>query len=289
MTVQILGAYGLIGSAMLKKLPWATCPTRADLDLNDAASIASADLKGDILVHAAGVTDEEFAADPAAAWIRATRLTQGLLEAAAKAGIKRLVYVSTAHVYGPLEGDITEVRPVNPLGDYALAHYASEQLCRRAALQRGLDVLILRPCAVYGLLPDLARFKRWSLIPFSFPRELLQTGKIVLKSDGEQRRNFVSADAIAAEAAAFLASPLEPGRCRVQNAIGPDDMTVFAFAERCIALLRPGQGRVERPSPALGPTKGPKPAPLAYRSRYTSAEPHSTLDATIRALAAQIQ
>jgi len=118
---------------------------------------------------------------------------------------------------------------------------------------------------------------------------LLQTGRIVLKSDGEQRRNFVSADAIAAEAAAFLASPLEPGRCRVQNAIGPDDMTVFAFAERCIALLRPGQGRVERPSPALGPTKGPKPAPLAYRSRYTSAEPHSTLDVTIRALAAQIQ
>ncbi|MBP6819657.1 MAG: SDR family oxidoreductase [Ferrovibrio sp.] len=285
MTVQILGAYGLIGSAILKKLPWATCPTRADLDLNDAASIASADLTGNTLVHAAGVTDEEFAADPAAAWLRATRLTQGLLEAATKAGIKRLVYISTAHVYGPLEGDITEARPVNPLGDYALAHYASEQLCRRAALQRGLDVLILRPCAVYGLLPDPARFKRWSLIPFSFPRELLQTGKIVLKSDGEQRRNFVSADAIAAEAAAFLASPAEPGRCRVQNAIGPDDMTVYAFAEHCIALLRPGQGRVERPSP----TAGPKPAPLAYRSRYTSAEPHSTLDATIRALAAQIQ
>lgn len=281
--IHILGATGLIGSAILAKLPWAYCPGRADLDLNDAARLApSAFPNGGTLVHAAGITDEEFAADPAAAWARATRQTQALLDAAYSAGITRLIYISTAHVYGPLEGDITEARPVNPLGDYALAHYATEQLCRRAALQRGLDVLILRPCAVYGLPPDLGRFKRWSLIPFSFPRELRQTGRIVLKSDGEQRRNFVSAASIAAEAAAFVAAPAEPGRCRVQNAIGADDMTVYAFAQACIAWLAPESGRVERPAPK----STPQPAPLAYRSRYTSAEPRSTLETTIRALAA---
>ncbi len=281
--IHLLGARGLIGGAIVEKLP-VRALGRADLDLSDTAKLKpEAFPGGGALVHAAGITDEEFAADPAAAWTRATRLTQILLDAALGAGIKRLIYISTAHVYGPLEGDMTEARPVNPIGDYALAHFTTEQLFRRAALQRGMDVLILRPCAVYGLPPELARFKRWSLIPFSFPRELLRDGKIVLKSDGEQRRNFVSAQAIAAEVAAFLASPAEPGRCRVQNAVGPDDMTVYAFAQHCIALLAPEAGRVERPEPG----QGPKPAPLAYRSRYTSAAPRSTLDSTIRALAAQ--
>ncbi len=280
--IHLLGASGLIGGAIAARLPAARRPGRAALDLNAPRFDAAAFPDGGILVHAAGITDEEFAADPAAAWNRATRSSQALLEAALAAGIRRLVYISTAHVYGPLEGDITEMRAPNPLGDYALAHYATEQLCRRAALQHGLDVLILRPCAVYGLPPALDRFKRWSLIPFSFPRELHQSGRITLKSDGEQRRNFVSADSIAAEIAGFVAEPAQAGRCRVQNAIGADDMTVFAFAQHCVAWLAPENGRVERPEPK----PGPRPAPLAYRSRYTSAEPRSTLETTIRALAA---
>jgi len=293
MTVALLGATGLIGSGIAGRLEGhplrrlGRAGAEATLDLCAAEFDPGVFAGCDALVHAAGITDEDLAENPAQAWSRATAGTTRLLQAARSAGISRVVYVSSAHVYGPLEGDITEARPANPMGEYGLAHFAAEQLLRRAARSDGLDVLILRPCAVYGLLADPARFRRWSLIPFSFPRDLLRTGRIVLKSDGEQRRNFVSAEAIGAEVATFLADPALPGRCRVQNAVGADDMTVHAFAELCVHTLAPlmgAPGRVERPAPL----PGPKPAPLVYRSGYTSADTRSTLIDTIRALAASL-
>lgn len=294
MTIALTGGSGLIGAAIaaaqghgLRRCGRSEADA-ARLDLADPASLRPDVFAGcDTLIHAAGITDEEFK-DPAAAWARSTVHTASLLDAARKAGVKRYVYISSAHVYGPLVGDITEARPANPLGDYAVAHYAAEQLFRREAELRSADVLILRPCAVYGLPPDLARFRRWSLIPFSFPRELIQTGRIVLKSDGEQRRNLVSSDMIASAVAAFLRIPAEAGRCRVQNPVGPDEETVFAFANRCVALFQAekgAEGRVERPEPGTGP----RPAPLTYRSAYSSVGAASTLDATIRALFARLR
>lgn len=295
MTVGLLGASGLIGSAVAARLKPPHCRLygrrgqgQEKLDL--AAPGFPPDIfEGcDALVHAAGVTDEEFAADSAAAWQRATAGTSRLLQAARASGLRRLVYVSTAHVYGPLEGDITEARPANPLGDYGLAHFATEQLFRRAARLDGMDVLILRPCAVYGLPPDLAAFQRWSLIPFAFPRDLLTEGRIILKSDGEQRRNFVSTEAIAAEIMAFLAEPALPGRCRTQNVVGPDSLSVFAFAEYCrdlLAKLMGHPGQIER----RPPSDGPSPPALCYRSNYTPADPRSTLADTIHGLAIKIR
>ncbi len=295
--LHILGASGLIGAAIAARLA-AQQPRllgRGDgmdarIDLADAKALqAGLFAGGGALVHAAGVTDEEFASDAAAAWQRSALGSKALIAAAKNAGVTRMVYVSTAHVYGPLEGEIDEARPVNPMNDYALAHYAAEQWFRRSARVDGMDVLILRPCAVYGLPPDLTRFKRWSLIPFSFPRELLEQGCITLKSDGSQRRNFVSAGAIAAQVAAFLAEPALPGRCRVVNPVGPDDMTVLDFAESCVALLAPlmpARGRVLRPD---SKSAGLGPAPLLYRSAYTSADARSTLEETIRALGARLR
>lgn len=294
--LHILGASGLIGAAIAARLAaqqphllgrGAGMDTPLDLaDLHALKAGLFAD--GGALVHAAGVTDEEFANDPAAAWQRSALGSKALIAAAKTDGVTRMVYISTAHVYGPLEGEIDEARPVNPMSDYALAHYTAEQWFRRAARVDGMDVLILRPCAVYGLPTDMTRFKRWSLIPFSFPRELLERGCITLKSDGSQRRNFVSASAIAAQVAGFLAEPALPGRCRVVNPVGPDDMSVLDFAERCVALLAPlmpARGRVERPQGS----SAPGPAPLLYRSAYTSAEARSTLDETIRALGARLR
>jgi len=296
--LHILGSSGLIGAAIAARLA-ARRPRLLGrgagmdmpLDLSDMAALQAGLFPGGgALVHAAGVTDEEFASDISAAWQRSALGSKALIAAAKAAGVTRVVYVSTAHVYGPLEGEIDEARPINPMNDYALAHYAAEQWFRRAARVDGMDVLILRPCAVYGLPPDLTRFKRWSLIPFSFPRELLEHGAITLKSDGSQRRNFVSASAIAAQVAAFLAEPALPGRCRVVNPVGPDDMTVLDFAEQCVALLAPlmpARGRVLRPEGKSAAGLGP--APLLYRSAYTSADARSTLDETIRALGARLR
>jgi nucleoside-diphosphate-sugar epimerase len=59
--------------------------------------------------------------------------TVGVLNAAARGGADRIVYVSSAGVYGDTEEDvaITEETPLNPLGLCAITKEASEKLCAR--------------------------------------------------------------------------------------------------------------------------------------------------------------
>lgn len=239
MTCILTGATGLIGNAIAETFAsddlvrLGRSANRSDrlLDLDQPDSVGPGLLEGGaVLIHAAGITDENFRDAPKAAWCRATATTARLVEAARLAGIERLAYISSAHVYGPLEGTIDEGMPLDPRSDYAIAHMASEMIFRRAALQHGLDTLILRPCAVYGFPSDLDGFTRFSLIPFAFPREAVDQGTITLKSRGDQSRNFVSNAMIATRIQQWLADQQVPGRVTVENPLGPDDLSVYGFA-----------------------------------------------------------
>jgi len=78
--------------------------------------------------------------------------TGNLLEAAASAGVERVVHMSTAAVYGltPRPGSETEETPVPRTGDaYCDNKGEAEKLVLRFA-SRGLPAVILRPSIVYG-------------------------------------------------------------------------------------------------------------------------------------------
>jgi UDP-glucose 4-epimerase len=293
MRVALTGQSGLIGSAIAARLQAAGHDVRtigrssssdAVFDLASGNPVPAGALRGcDALVHAAGVTDEDFA-DRQRAFSKALDGAERLAQAATKESVARLAYVSTAHVYGPLEGAIDEDSAVNPLGDYAIAHFATEQLFRRAVAAPGAAALLMRPCAVYGTLPDLERFRRWSLIPFDFPRQAI-AGRIVLKSAGLQQRNFVAAADIARAVSDWLARG-EAG-ASVRNVPGPDTLSVYDFAQLCARIARDVTGKecvIERPAAAEPhPTRA-----LAFRSRYGAAEPSSALEAHVRQLAATL-
>ena len=287
MRIALAGATGLIGHAIAARLAAEghevlSIGRGADasirLDLARDRALAPGALRGcDALVHAAGVTDGDFA-DREAAFDKALFGAQALVETARDAGLRRLAYVSSAHVYGPLEGTIDESRAPDPRSDYAIAHYATEQVFRRAA-GGGRAVLLARPCAVYGMPPSLERFARWTLIPFDFPRQAL-TGRIVLASSGEQRRNFVSAEGVARLVGEWLAS--EAAGTTVANAPGPDEMSVFEFARLCARIAAGETGRepaIERPAPA-----GAGGEPFAYRTRVGSPLAGPALEDHARAL-----
>ncbi len=287
MRVAMVGASGLIGHAIAEKLitdghqivrVGRQPSDEIFFDLSEPSPLAADAFAGcSALVHAAGVTDEDFA-DRDRAFRKATNGATALLGAAELAGIKQLVYVSSAHVYGPLEGRIDENRPPNPVADYAVAHFATEQLFRRTGAQSSAATLVLRPCAVYGLPPSLPRFQRWSLVPFDFPRQAL-SGRIVLKSSGVQRRNFVAAESLAWLVAEWLAKPASGAT--VTNAPGPAEMSIYDFARLCAKISEEETHitcRVERQDAS----PSGQDLPFEYRSCHTDRTPGPELEHHLR-------
>lgn len=258
MRVGVAGATGLIGGRVVADLQQSCEVVRLgrqagceiEVDLAEPASVAAVDLDGcDALVHCAGITDEDLRADPERAWRRATLGMRLLVDAAVRAGVTAFAYVSTSHVYGPPAGRIDENTCPAPVSDYAVAHHASERILASAARDGRLRGLALRPNAVFGM-PDLDRFDRWHLIPYSFPAEAVYDGEIVLRSSGEQRRNLVATDDVAERIVEFLADG-RPG-LTVLNPIGPDTLTVYELACRCADVVEKLTGEecpVQRPAP----------------------------------------
>ncbi len=272
MKVAVAGASGLVGNGVATALRAAghgvvTVGRRADcdivVDLARASKIPSGAFAGcDAIVHAAGVIDEDFAS-PAIAQAKSGDGTRALVSAALEDGAKRAVYFSSAHVYGPLEGDMDEAHALDPRSDYAKAHRASEAIVQEEAKRRGASSLVVRPCAVFGPLAHPESFVRWSLIPFDFPRQGV-TGRIVLKSAGTQRRNFVSSIALGSLVRGWLESPQQTDA--IANAPGPDELSVYDFALLCARIAGEEGGfecRVERPASAS--TEG---KPFRYLTRH---------------------
>lgn len=286
--VAIAGTSGLIGAAVARKLAGAGDiltigrHTHCDFaaDFGEPETVSKLDFAGvDTVVHCAGIVDEDFS-DPGRAFRQATLGMSALVGRAKAAGVKRFVYISSAHVYGPFTGTISETSPLNPLHDYAIAHFASEQTLRRA-VSDSFRGAVIRPNAVFGIPPDLARFRRWGLIPFSFPRSGVRDGLIKLASRGHNQRNFVGTDDIADVVALWLSDEAAPPFVAI-NPVGKANMTVFDFAERCAVIAEKVSGkrcRVERP-------EGAEPPPDTFR--YTTSDPRyvgrTDLDATVERL-----
>jgi UDP-glucose 4-epimerase len=82
--------------------------------------------------------------------------TVNVLEAAAAAGVKRLVYLSTSEVFGPDAMWVSEESPhhIGNVSDkrwvYATSKLAGEQFVMRSGEAHGISCTILRPFNVYG-------------------------------------------------------------------------------------------------------------------------------------------
>jgi len=100
--------------------------------------------------------------------------TRNVLEAAAEAGVSRVVHVSSVAVYARQIGRVDEGRgqhhgdaPGAGQSAYALSKALSEQLAWKIAGERGLRLTCVRPCAIWGAHdPNFTpRLRRWLASP----------------------------------------------------------------------------------------------------------------------------
>jgi len=153
----ITGAGGFLGGHLRRVFSEAGHGVRAadlpgvaevDLDITDDASVAAAMQGASAVVHAAGVFDltapEELLFRVNAEGARRTA------EAAADAGCKRFVLISSTSVYGRGADRASEHTPKAPEHAYARSKWEGERLVAEVAGRRGMPLVVLRPTLLYG-------------------------------------------------------------------------------------------------------------------------------------------
>ncbi|WP_162375451.1 NAD-dependent epimerase/dehydratase family protein [Ancylobacter sp. TS-1] len=121
-------------------------------DVRDAEAVRRGSAGADVFFHLAGQASVG-AADEAPAEAIQINVTGTLnaAEACRANGIRRLVHVSTMHVFGPPPAvPADNERPFNPQSAYASAKLAAERLALAQGRAAGFDVVVLRPSNVFG-------------------------------------------------------------------------------------------------------------------------------------------
>ena len=131
--------------------------------------------------------------------------TLGLLEAARRAGSRRLVFAASSSAYGDTPTlPKLETMPANPMSPYALQKYVGEAYCSLYTRLYGLETVALRYFNIYGPRQD-PQSEYAAVIP-KFVMACLENESPRIYGDGEQTRDFtfvsdaVQANLLAADA-----------------------------------------------------------------------------------------
>lgn len=211
MRVLITGGFGLIGGRLALHLQQAgmqivlgTRQARPSPDWLPEAEVVTTNWcytdaltticrQVDVVIHTAGMNAQDCSVDPATALEFNGLATARLVDAATRAAVKRFIYLSTAHTYAsPLSGIITEDTCPRNLHPYATSHLAGENVLLHASKrQKKLEGIVLRLSNAFGA-PVHKDVNCWMLLVNDLCKQAVTTGKLVLRSDGSQQRDFIT-------------------------------------------------------------------------------------------------
>ncbi len=187
MRILLTGASGLLGTRLTHRLLSAGCKvTLADVapseehsahwqrcDVRDVPVIQRLCRDKDLVIHLAGIHADGI--QPATLYREVNSLgTLNVCEAAAAAGVERLIYLSSTEVYGLQRGAVSEDSPLRPADAHAKSIREAEQMCNRWRVQdrekRRLAIIRSAPLFgpgtrgnVYHLIREVARGHFWMI------------------------------------------------------------------------------------------------------------------------------
>jgi UDP-glucose 4-epimerase len=194
-----------------KPAPWLPAAEHLVADLvGDAAAADEACAGMDTVVHLAGPNEVVAGEHPDQALSDTVIAAERIARAAGRAGVTRLVFVSTIHVYGAGgRGVVSEETLTQPASPYAVGRLACEHLLAAAAAAHDMDAVVFRLTNSVGAPADPA-VKRWSLVTNDLCRQAFTAGALRLNSSGRQWRDFVALR----DVTRIVAGSLAPGALR---------------------------------------------------------------------------
>ncbi|HEY2151733.1 MAG TPA: NAD-dependent epimerase/dehydratase family protein [Vicinamibacterales bacterium] len=119
-------------------------------DLRDGEALLAATAGIDVVFHVAAMYRQAGLPDEVYRTVNATAV-QRIVEASARAGVRRVVHCSTVGVHGDVEHPpANEDAPLKPGDVYQVSKLEGERLARETGLRLGIDVTIVRPTGIYG-------------------------------------------------------------------------------------------------------------------------------------------
>ena len=248
--VLVTGATGFVGSTLCEHLAHRGYTIRAALraegalargvtercvvgDLSEVTDWTRLLANVDLIVHAAGRVHvlQDSRGGPERYMQVNAHSTGRLAQAAAHAGVRRFVFLSSVKVNGErtLERPFRPDDVPDPQDDYARSKLTAETLLREAAGRGGMEAVVVRPPLVYGagVRANFLRLLRW-----------VDAGRPLPFAAVHNQRSLVSVWNLSSLLAKLLTEPAAPGRVWMVSD-GEDLSTPELIARLARALNRP--------------------------------------------------
>jgi|TARA_B100001971_G_C18188226_1_gene536960 UDP-glucose 4-epimerase len=195
-------------------------------DISDKAKLLDACKNIYCVIHLAGLDQEKCKEDPNLAFEVNALGTKNVLEAAQKSNVKKFIYMSTFHVYGKQNGTITENTTPLAVKEYAKSKLAGEKYLNN--FNSTMKCIILRLSNVYGAS---ANDKGWNLVVNNLCMQAAKQQKIILKTKGIQKRDFVGIDDVSQAVSIILKMDSNQLRENIFNVGGDNLLSINELAK----------------------------------------------------------
>ncbi len=114
--------------------------------------------------------------------------TANVINCCIKNNIKKIIFASSAAVYGDCNDTITEESATNPQSPYGNSKLEAEKIIIKQCKENNIDYIILRMFNVYGN----GQNNNYAGVITKFFKNISENKPLIINGDGQQTRDFIS-------------------------------------------------------------------------------------------------